>query len=564
MNSRFTSAVVLISVTYAASVFGDGQSGAEGQSVVVFQQATLIPFHGDELSLENQTVIVRGGRIDWVGPSQSAPKVENARIVSAEGRFLIPGLIDSHVHLFDESQLVLYLANGVTSVFNMTGTPRILTWRDEIKAGERVGPTIFTTGPQIKDKPLPVYDGVISIESVAEVPQLIQIHRQMGYEMVKIWSSLPPHIYDAIARECRSSGLRLTGHIPSRVGLKGALASGQESVAHLEELVNKFFNRDLDRNGFINAAAILREANVPVITTISTYDMIVDTASDKRLAARLARSENLYLDPMLLELWKPETNEYRNLRDRRDYFERGRLFQIDMAKGLHDRGVTLLAGTDAGLFMPNIVPGWSLHRELEFIARSGLTPADVLLTATAAPGDYLDAGSGRGRIRVGAPADLVLLNEDPLDAIGHTRSIEAVVANGVYYARDDLDEMLENVTSRHDRARKFLARLLSAGAQAAIREVREAVEQHRDAPVLSETGLLTAAYFFAEQDKKEDAVALARLARRLHPTSYLAAYFHAGLCEMAGMKKERREALREVLRLAPRHAQARRLLDRME
>ena len=564
MSSRFAGAFVRSSAVCAAGVFGHGQDAAKEPTVVVIRGATLIPFHGDATRLGSQTVIVRGGRIAWVGPSQSAPKVENARSVNAEGKYLIPGLIDAHVHLFDESQLVLYLANGVTSVFNMTGTPRILTWRDEIKAGARVGPTIFTTGPQIKDKPLPVYDGVIAVESVAEVPQLIQIHHEMGYEMVKIWSSLPPHVYDAIARECRTSGLRLTGHVASRVGLRGALASGQESVAHLEELVNKFFNRNLDRNGFANAAAILREANVPVITTISTYAMIVDTGFDERLAARLARPENRYLDPMLLELWKPESNEYRHLMDRRDYFEKARLFQIDMAKALHDRGVTLLAGTDAGLFMPNIVPGWSLHRELEFLARSGLTPADVLRAATAAPGDYLDAGSGRGRIRVGAPADLVLLNKDPLDAIGHTRSIEAVVANGVYYARDDLDEMLESVASGHDRARKFLTQLLSAGAQAAIREVREAVEQHGDAALLSESSLLTAAYLLAKQDKTDDSIAVARLTRRLHPKSYLAAYFHAGLCEMGGMEEERREGLREVLRLVPRHAQARRILDRMK
>ncbi|MHC4991421.1 MAG: amidohydrolase family protein, partial [Planctomycetota bacterium] len=187
---------------------------------LLIRGGTVITMDGDDHQsvIENGAVVIRGDRIAWVGSADEAPPVADAVVVDAAGKFLIPGLIDAHVHLFDESQHDLYIANGVTTVFNMTGTPRILAWRDEIRAGRRFGPTIFTTGPQIKDEPLPVYDGIIAIRSAGEAETLVALHDEMGYSRLKIWSSLRPDIYDAIARAARDRGLPLTGHVPSRVG----------------------------------------------------------------------------------------------------------------------------------------------------------------------------------------------------------------------------------------------------------------------------------------------------------------------------------------------------------
>lgn len=534
---------------------------ASADAKIIIQSATVLPMDGSRRTLENHTVIVDGRHIAWVGPSSEAPQPKDATVIKAAGKFLIPGLTDCHVHLFDRSQLALYLANGVTTVFNMSGTPRILQWRDEIAAGTLIGPRIYTTGPQIKDERVPFYDGVLTIESISHTEAIVQMHKKMGYRFLKIWSSLRPDYYDAIVREARKAGLRVTGHVPSRVNLKGALASGQESVAHLEELVNKFFVRNLDGEGIANAAQILREYDAPVITTLITYEMITDTADDERLAARLARPENRFIDPILFELWKPERNEWLGTRARRDYFENAFAFEKRLAGELHQRGVKLLAGTDAGLFTPNLIPGWSLHRELELLVESGLTPMDALQSATAFPGEYFTPGTQAGRIRAGAPADLVLLDENPAESIEHTRSICAVIANGVCYSRAALDEMLDDVLASHAGSDAFRRRILDTNAKDMAAKMIRALDDGQEIEFPSETAMLTAAYLYAAQGKMEDADAITRLTRKAFPESYVPAYFHAGLFEMMERKSERREALKAALRLAPHHEQVRLMLE---
>ncbi len=567
MRLRDTCASFVLAITGALAGFCISRNvvaAAVATPPVLIRGGFIITMDGDTPGarvIKDGAVLIRGGRIVWVGPDAEALVVAGATVVDATGKFVIPGLIDAHVHLFDESQHDLYVANGVTSVFNMSGTPRILEWQEEIHIGQRSGPTLFTTGPQIKDEPLPIYDGVIAIRAASEAEALVAIHEQMGYTRLKIWSSLRPDIYDAITRAARDRGLAITGHVPSRVGLRGALASGHESVAHLEELLNKFFLHDTDADGLENAAMMLREHGVPVITTLITYEMIVDTGDDESLANRLARDENRYIDPVLLALWQPHRNEYRRLRDRRAQFERGLAFQKMVAGVLRDHGVPLIAGSDAGLFMPNVLPGVSLHRELELLVESGLTPVESLQAATSAAGDYLDPGSGRGRIRVGAPADLVVLNGNPLRSIGATQMIDSVILRGAVYSRVTLDKLLAGLAARQERARPVVEKLLAASSLGELKAVLAPVEADGPSAALSETSLLTAAYLFAQEDRIDEADAIAQLARRLHPHSYLPAYFHAGLLQMAGRSDDARTAMQAMFEIAPNHAQARRALQ---
>ncbi len=253
--------------------------------------------------------------------------------------------------------------------------------------------------------------------------------------------------------------------------------------------------------------------------------------------------------------------EYRRLRARKDQFAEAHAFHKDVVKGLHDASVKLLAGTDAGLFMPTILPGFSIHRELELLVECGLTPEAVLQAATAAPGTYLDPGSGRGQIRSGSPADLVLLDKNPLKSIGHTREIHAVVVRGKVLSRHDLGTMRRKISGRHQQARVFSDKLFGNDVRAVVEEVSKAASRGRAVPVLSEEGMLTAAYLFASRQEFEKAELLVRLSRELHPDSYLSALFHAGLFSMTDRSAEEQQALKDVLRLAPQHVQARLRLD---
>ena len=207
--------------------------------------------------------------------------------------------------------------------------------------------------------------------------------------------------------------------------------------------------------------------------------------------------------------------------------------------------------------MPNLLPGVSLHRELELLVEAGLTPGEAIQAATSAAGDYLDHNSGRGRIRVGAPADLVVLNENPLESISALQAIDSVILRGSYYSRIELDKLLEQLAARQERARPIIEKLLATSSLEELQAVLVPVEADGTDAALGETSLLTAAYIFAQQDRIDEADALARLARRLHKHSYTSAYFHSGLLQMAGRNDEAISAMQSVLEIAPNHGQAR-------
>ena len=440
----------------------------------------------------------------------------------------------------------------MTTVLNMSGTPRFLEWRERIRAGELLGPWIHTTGPQVKDSALPAIDTEATLPRGEDVAPFVAWHRELGYDFVKIWSSIQPYEYEAIAAECRRQGVRLTGHVPSRVGLRGVLASGQDSIAHVEELLNKFFVRQLDQSGFPALRNIVQDRELVVISTLITYEMIADTMDDARLAERLARPENDHLDPMLLALWGSEQNDWWKLR-RRDpgsYYDDALEFLVEVTGVLHRSGVDVLAGSDAGLVLSNVIPGWALHRELEYLVRAGMTNHEALLAATAKTGAFLAPGSKLGTLQVGAPADLLLLRANPLEAIGNTRTIEAVVAAGEVHDRAAIERLLEGAREAQRPARDFIATIEADGLEAAITGVLAA--RDRGAAVPTEASLFVAAYHRAAAEDLGPALALADLACSLYPDSYRAALLLAGLYQLAGLPDARGE-LERALELCPAH-----------
>lgn len=512
---------------------------------------------GAEPALADHALLVEDGRIAWIGPASEAP-ADGAEVLDATGLWVLPGLIDSHVHLFDPSQLDLWLANGVTTVFNLSGTPFVVEWRERIRRGELVGPAIFTTGPQVKDEALPAFDTEATLPEGDEIEPFVRWHRELGFDFVKVWSSIRPPQYEALLAECRRQGVRVTGHVPSRINLRGVVASGQDSIAHVEEVLNKFYVRDLDPGGLAGLRPVAEEEDFTVISTLITYEMIADTLDDERVAARMARPENRYVDPALLALWGSEQNDWwklRNVSRPEGYYEDALEFMLSITRVLHEAGIPILAGSDAGLVLANLLPGFSLHRELEILARAGLSNEDVLRSATVLPGEFLEPGSGRGTLAVGAPADLLLLRADPRASLAATREIEGVVLRGLHHDRAALDARLARVEASKASARDFYARVEAEGIEATSRALLEG-DLLIEPP--SESSLLVAAYHRAAAEEVVEALRFAELACRLYPDSYANHLFLGGLSVLAQRPDEAREAWTRALELRPDHLLVRR------
>ncbi len=405
-----------------------GRTALVGAHVIPMTEAAV---------LENHTVLIEGERIVAVGPAAATPVPTGTKRISAEGLYLIPGLVDAHVHLVGRGakrDLRLYPVHGITTVVNMRGEPAHLEWREAIARGELFGPNVYTAGPFVE-----------SAESTTEVERIVDEHRRSGYDLIKVRGDLSSDFLRALARRARAEGMPVVGHVSPRAGVSGAVGSGQRTIEHAEGLLQTFFGMELDSSRIGVLAERLARSGVCVTPTLVVYGYVVrQTEEYPALARLLARPELAYVDPELVRWWRPERNGYvtrwrgneAEVPAALERFRREHAFLARITRGLRDAGVPLLAGTDASVAF--VLPGFSLHEELRLLHAAGLTPFEVLRAATADPARCLDRSDEFGTIEVGRRADLVLLDENPLERLGGLSDPAGVMVRGRWFDRSEL------------------------------------------------------------------------------------------------------------------------------
>ena len=195
--------------------------GEPVQGVVAFEHVTVIPMDSDRV-LRDHTVVVRDGRISAVGPARSTSIPAGAQRVDGAGKYLMPGLSDMHVHLYDTDQFIDYLAHGVTTVAVLNGSPAVLRWRAAVLSGALLGPTIYTAGPSVDGVPAgnPTF---LSVATPDEGRRAVQQIKRDGYDFVKAYMTLTPATYASMTDEARRQRIPVVGHIPPAVGVDGVL-----------------------------------------------------------------------------------------------------------------------------------------------------------------------------------------------------------------------------------------------------------------------------------------------------------------------------------------------------
>ncbi len=425
-------------------------------AATAFVHVNVIPMDRDRV-LEDQTVIVEEDRITALGPSKAIKVPTRARRVDAKGEYLIPGLTDAHVHLQSPIEFSLYLANGVTTVFNLDGRPAHLLWRKQVARGEVLGPTIFSTGPIFHQK-----------RTSQEDVKLVDEQAAAGYDAIKIYNEVSKQEYPALIGEARGMNLLLMGHVARGSGLAMTLQSGQ-SIAHLEEIVYTAFNPsnddDFDHIVFDDSKipAVVQEikaSGVFLTATLNNFSLIVQQATD--LETFLKNPELQYVAPWTLLNFQPATNRYKNRFGPEKYQVLHNLLSLQrqLLKALVDAGVPLMAGTDATEIGP--VAGFGLHHELQEFVRDGLTPYQALETATTNPARYLRQSAESGSIAVGKRADMLLLAGNPLDDISYTQKIVGIVVRGHWLDKTKLSQMLQAVPAQYSRERQKVEAMLQA------------------------------------------------------------------------------------------------------
>lgn len=415
-----------------------------------FVDVNVLPMDSERV-LPHQTVLVRDGRIEAIGPSLPVPR--DARVVEGRGRaWLSPGLADMHTHADTADEMKVYLANGVTSVLNMGEASNAFMGqvRPAIHAGTRPGPHVYAAF--VVDGS-PRY-GHLSVTGADEARWIVRLARTNGYEFIKVYNDLSPEAFTALIEEGRAQGLPVVGHGVTRVGLARQLDAGQLMVAHLEEFLYTFF-ADPNRSGDDPSpdparipAAIERvqRSHAFVTADLATYDAIArQWGKPDVVAGFLGRPETRHLAPQRRIEWKGSDYARRkgSLDENRDFLRR-------FAKALSDADVPLIAGTDAPT-IPGIASGYSLHEDLRALEEAGLSRYRALSTATRTPGELirraLPAAETFGTIAPGRRADLLLSESNPLDDLSTLRKPLGVMANGRWYARADLRKLLDEVAA---------------------------------------------------------------------------------------------------------------------
>lgn len=414
------------------------------------------------------TIVVRGRRIEAVGPAATTPVPAGTRVLDVRGRFVIPGLWDMHVHngvSGGRSLLPLYIAHGVTGVRDMNGAlGNLRNWQREITAGTLVGPRMVMSGPYLVGARVPLQhiltrtatDGISAVDSLA----------RLRVDFIKVHNALPPDAYFAIAREARRRGMVFAGHVFPPVTPLQASDSGQRSQEHLSGFPNECTTTD--STAFAGAlplqrfllGACTRELQQPLYARIArngtwitpTLTVQVPLAELRAPAEPGSATAEYYSDSLLalMRVVMPlPPNPPAAAR------EAGRAMlakRVTMVGTMHRAGIPLLTGSDSPI-APS-PPGASLHDELELLVRAGLTPLAALRSATLEAARYLSATDSLGSVAAGKVADFVVLDGDALADIGNTRRIHMVVADGRVFDAVALTSLIERVRQTAKESRR--------------------------------------------------------------------------------------------------------------
>ncbi len=442
------------------------------------------------------------GKIVAIGATAEVQLPADVLVVDAPGKFVVPGFINGHVHMFSNQDAVnaqaLMLIHGITSVRQMNGAPDLL----EARKQGRLFRTNFA--PKLLGMP---GDVLMTTNAFTEEEGRAQVRKQKaeGADFIKI-ALVPPAVFFAVGDEAKKQNLPFVGHLPPGVDPYEAVRAGFHAIEHLGPMDGTLISCSTDEAnikaqiaahpmrkppplpsfltaGFMRkllASPILAQAkmddhvmprlqhveetydegrcrklaqyfaaqgtwHVPTLIRIKTYEFADDPAL-------MHAPELRYVSETDLKLWREIAADFTKsvTPTQKEALHMFWLTQLKFLKLLDEANVPMMVGTDevGGNWM---VAGVDLHQEFDLLAEAGLTPLKILQMATLNGAKFFGRESTLGSVTVGKEADLVLLDDNPVQSVQNLSRINAVVRSGVYYSRQKLDERLRGLVSARDR-----------------------------------------------------------------------------------------------------------------
>ncbi|MEX0275274.1 MAG: amidohydrolase family protein [Flavobacteriaceae bacterium] len=435
----------------------EGNGNEKG--TIVIKNVNIIPMTTEQTTIESATVVINGRKI--ISINETVPS--GAKIIDGTGKWLIPGLMDMHVHTnadinlrgnsptqgatyFMDTQDVMttHIANGVTTIFELDGRVAHFAQRNEIAKGKVIGPRMAIA---------PVLNGGDSknggriVNNAPDARQAVRSAKAEGYNFIKVYSHLNVESFKAIVEEAEEQGLKIVGHIPMVFEGKTeeAFIPNFGLVAHAEEFAKQTNNKTKEEAEYF--ARMAKKNNTWVTPNLIAMVRIGEQA---RSLEGIRSMESLkYVPAILQDKWLTANQYNKNTSPQFvAYTDTLIAFHKELVKAFKKEGVPMVAGTDAGT--SGIVTGFSLHDELALLVDAGMTNEETLLAATRLPSEWLGIDKKVGTVEKDKYADLVLLNSNPLEDIRNTRDIHGVFVNGQWLNKTKINDMLSDLANRNN------------------------------------------------------------------------------------------------------------------
>ncbi|HET9525216.1 MAG TPA: amidohydrolase family protein [Pyrinomonadaceae bacterium] len=470
-------AVVLLSILLLTTSIAGQTGGSSPQGkVVAFINVNVIPMDRERV-IRNQTVIVRNNTIAAIGDAKRIKVPAGAQKVDGTDKFLIPGLMDMHVHLFSddefpdslaEDEFKVMIAYGVTTIRLMIGTPEQLVLREKSAKGEILAPTIFAASPHLTGRKQP---NAYVVTTEAEARAAVVKSKRDGYDFIKVTTYLAPEVYEAIVDEASKQNIRVVGHADSRsVGLQRALKARQQ-IEHLDSYLEALLPDNAPVKGSVSDIYVynpknwesidyLDEKKIPELArlTVKANPFVTPTLHLFKFTFGKGRSEESFMaQPDIrfyprktIDQWTRASKRYLSTAapvEKREKYVRVR---NQIVKAIYDAGGRIMAGSDTPEWL--MLYGHTLHLELIDLRDAGLSNYAALETATRNPAMYLGLLDQTGTIEKRKRGDLVLLDANPLDDIANTQKRAGVMIKGQYFTQTEMDRWLDEIAPRFQHA----------------------------------------------------------------------------------------------------------------
>ncbi|HWW71267.1 MAG TPA: amidohydrolase family protein [Duganella sp.] len=438
---------ILLQMAFAAFALSGARAQAE---IIAFENVNVITMEARGVRF-HQRVTVDGDRIIAISPVGTPPVIKAARTIDCAGKFMIPGLIDTHYHQRGtapkEYELLykLLLANGITAVVSMGEDPGqdTIAIRAHANRDDVLAPVYYTVGAYLDDAIL---------KTPADATEVVKRHRERGYDFIKVHGNLPLPVYLALLDEAAKAGIPVIGHAQRLMPLEYSLR--MTHIAHMEEIVMVFSDdkdfriTDIDRFQAKRIARQIKDSGIYVSPTLSILAGIEDYTDDARFESLKKRPVTAYLSRDEYDNYTTPGKEYRSefILSRKGIDGVAKLVKATrvLTRALYEAGVPLLVGSDNFGMQ---ITGFSFHDEMEAMNKAGMPAYEVLHAATALSARYLGRQASAGTLGIGKKAEFVLLSKNPLVDIRNTRDVQGVMLKGRWLDRNALDEGLRDVAA---------------------------------------------------------------------------------------------------------------------